>query len=205
MVNTIDTSTSKTDNDRVLLPFKFNSTKMLKEFEDLKLQHLTKYEYYDTIPLRAPAHTVDKSLPFPPPADDYADGSWTDWLDTTELKESPYLTSIVNTFKKHTKVTLVRLLRLAPGAVVKEHNDPTLALEIEKSVVRLTVPILVNDDVTFYLNNTPVGMQPGECWYLKLNDPHKITNYGKTERVNLTIDMIPNNWLRDLIEKSKLT
>ena len=45
-------------------------------------------------------------------------------------------------------------------------------------------------------------MQPGECWYLKLNDPHKITNYGKTERVNLTIDMIPNNWLRNIIKKA---
>ena len=204
MENAIEPSILKTHNDRVLLPFQFDVSKMLKEFEDLKQQHLIKYEYYDTIPLRAPAHIVDKSLPFPPPADDYADGSWTDWLDTTELKESPYLTSIVNTFKENTKVTLVRLLRLAPGAVVKEHNDPTLALEIEKSVVRLTIPIFGNDDVTFYLNNTPVAMQPGECWYLKLNDPHKITNYGKTERVNLTIDMIPNNWLRNVIEKSKL-
>ncbi|SEB75548.1 Cupin domain protein [Tenacibaculum sp. MAR_2009_124] len=188
--------------DRIKLPFNFDIKKMLEEFEILKQKHLSYYDYYDAIPLRSPAHLVDSSIPFPPPADDYADGSWTAWLDTEKLKDSEYLTSIVAFFKKNTKVTLVRLLRLAPGQVVKEHTDPTLALEVEKSVVRLTIPIISNEKVTFYLNNIPVNMQPGECWYLKLNDPHMITNYGEEERVNLTIDMIPNEWLRNIIKEN---
>ena len=99
---------------------------------------------------------------------------------------------------------MVRLLRLAPGSVVKEHTDPTLALEVVESVIRLTIPILNNDKVEFFLNGIPVPMQPGECWYLKLTDPHKVINDGETERINLTIDMIPNDWLRKLIEKSRL-
>ncbi len=58
--------------DRIQLPFEFDVDKMNSEFSALKLGH---FEYYNVIPLRAPAHEVDRSLPFPPPADDYADGS----------------------------------------------------------------------------------------------------------------------------------
>ena len=188
-------------NDRVKLPFTFDADKMLAECEILKLGQ---FEYYSVIPLRSPAHLVDPSLPFPPPADDYADGSWTDWLDTPQLKKSPYLMSVVDNFRKNTDVTLIRLLRLAPGSVVDEHTDPTLSLEIEKSVIRLTIPILNKDKVEFFLNGIPVPMQPGECWYLRLTDPHKVTNHGETERINLTIDMIPNTWVRKMIKDSQL-
>ena len=187
--------------DRIKLPYSFDVTKMISEAEALKSQQ---FEYYNVIQLRAPAHLVDKSLPFPPPVDDYADGSWTDWLDTPEMKQSPYLTSIVDTFRKHTTVTLVRLLRLAPDSVVKEHTDPTLALEVEKSVIRLTIPILNKKGTEFFLNQTVVPMKPGECWYLKLTDPHKVNNLSDTERINLTIDMIPNEWVRKTITGSQV-
>jgi len=186
--------------DRVKLPFSFDIDKMKKECNTLILQP---FEYYNVIQLRAPAHMVDTSLPFPPPADDYADGSWTDWLDTKYLKESPYLTSIVDTFRQHTKVTLVRLLRLAPEAKVKEHTDPTLGLEIHKSVIRLTIPIFTSDEVEFFLNGTIVPMLPGECWYLRLTDPHSINNHSTQERINMTIDMIPNEWVHMQIQNSQ--
>ncbi len=182
--------------DRIKLPYSFDVQKMNTEVNALNLQP---FEYYDVLPLRAPAHMIDATLPLPPPADDYADGSWTDWLDSPELKNAPYLNSIIDIFKKHTKVTLVRLLRLAPGAVVKEHTDPTLGLEVERSVIRLTIPILNKDKVEFFLNNKIVSMIPGECWYLRLTDPHKINNLGDTQRINLSIDMIPNDWVRNMI------
>lgn len=185
--------------DRIKLPFTFDVDKMLEETEALKLRH---FEYYEAIQLRAPAHLIDPSLPIPPPADDYADGSWTDWMDTNDLKKSPYLQSVIKTFSDHTDVTLVRLLRLAPHSVVAEHRDMTLALEVERSVIRLTIPIQNNDKVEFYLNNSLVPMANGECWYLKLNDPHRVINNGDEERINLTIDMIPNEWVREMIAKS---
>ncbi|WP_204345269.1 aspartyl/asparaginyl beta-hydroxylase domain-containing protein [Psychroserpens algicola] len=187
--------------DRVKLPFSFDADKLLKEYLELKLNN---FEYYNVIQLRAPAYIVDASIPVPPPADDYADGSWTDWLDTSELESSPYIKSIVEAFKEITSVTLVRLLRLAPHSNVKEHTDPTLGLEIEQSVIRLTIPILQSEKVTFYLNNQPVPMKRGECWYLKLTDAHRVVNSGDTERVNLTIDMIPNENLRAIIKESQL-
>ena len=182
--------------DRVKLPFIFDVEKMMAEVKALKLDS---YIYYNVIPLRAPAHQVDSSHPFPPPANDYADGSWCDWLDTAALKASPYLASVIDTFKAHTTVNLVRVLRLAPGNIVQEHTDPTLGLQIEKAMIRLTVPIQTNDQVDFFLNGEPVPMNPGECWYLRLTDPHKVVNAGTTDRVNLTIDVIPNEWVRSMI------
>ena len=182
--------------DRIKLPFTFDNEKMLAEINNL---NLPSFVYYDVMPLRGPAHVVDSSIPFPPPADDYADGSWCDWMDTPALKQSPYLNEIVDFFKDKTKVTLVRLLRLEAGSVVKEHTDPTLGIHVHKSVIRLTIPILVNDQVTFYLNGTPVEMGLGECWYLKLTDPHKIVNAGDTQRINMSIDMIPNEWVASQI------
>ena len=172
---------------------------MRKEIEALNLQD---FIYYNVVQLRAPAHQVGTSLPIPPPADDYADGSWTDWSDTPALRRSAYLRSIVNAFAEHTRVTLVRLLRLEPGAIVKEHTDPTLGLEVPRSVIRLTIPIVTNDSVQFFLNGVEVPMNPGECWYLRLTDPHRVVNTGLTEGISMTIDMVPNDWLRTQIMKS---
>lgn len=188
-----------TIRDRIKLPFTFDVPKMQAEVTTLGLDQ---YIYYDVLPLRSPAHVVDTSLPHPPPAEDYADGSWTDWLDTSLLKKSPYLTSVVDHFRAHTKVTLVRLLRLSPRATVREHTDPTLGIHIHKSVIRLTIPIFTNPEVEFYLNNKIVPLQAGECWYLRLTDPHRIDNNSDVERINLTIDMIPNDWVRELLKEA---
>ena len=183
--------------DRIKLPFTFDVEKMLAEVQALKI---TQYEYYKAIPLRAPSHLVDPSLPFPPPSGDYADGSWTEWMDTPALEKSSYLKSIVNEFSQYTTVNLVRLLFLAPNSVVQEHNDPTLALEEEKSMIRLTIPIDNNPGVEFYLNDTLVPMKVGECWYLRLSDMHRIVNEGSTDRVNLTIDVVPNDKIMEIIK-----
>ena len=105
-------------------------------------------------------------------------------------------------FSQYTTVNLVRLLFLAPNSVVKEHTDPTLALEEEKSMIRLTIPIHTNEGVSFILNDAVVPMEMGECWYLRLTDPHQVINNGTTDRINLTIDVIPNNTIIDLITKA---
>lgn len=137
----------------------------------------------------------------PPPAEDYADGSWTDWLNTKALDNSPYLRKIIREWSEITTVNLVRLLFLAPQSVVPEHRDVTLALEEHKSMIRLTIPIINEEGVKFYLNNSLVEMNLGECWYLKLSDPHRVENNGMHSRVNLTIDIIPNETVRKIIQK----
>ena len=183
-------------NDRIRLPMSFDVARMQAEVQSLNLRG---FIYYDVMPLRSPAHLVDPTIPRPPPVDDYADGSWTDWLDTPALRGAAYLSEVVDTFREHTDVTLVRLLRLEAGAVVKEHTDPTLGLEQESSVIRLTIPVFGGEQVEFYLNDTLVPMRSGECWYLRLSDPHRVVNAGATERINITIDMVPNEWVRSLL------
>lgn len=192
--------TKKQFKDRIQLPFTFDVEKMLVEAHALKQEH---YEYYKVISLRAPAHLVDTSLPFPPPVSDYADGSWTNWIDTPNLEKSLYLKSIINKFNQFTTVNLVRLLFLAPNSVVKEHTDPTLALEEEKSMIRLTIPIDNNEGVEFFLNDTLVPMKVGECWYLRLSDTHRVINKGTTDRINLTIDIIPNDKIIEIINNAR--
>ncbi len=185
-----------TVSDRVKLPFNFDVAKMQAE---VAAMNLGPFVYYDSLPLRSPAFMVDPSIPVPPPAEDFADGSWTDWLDTKALKSSPYLQEVLQTFRDNCTVNLVRILRLAPGAVVKEHTDPTLGLQIEKSMIRLTIPIQVDESVTFFLNNEPVPMKTGECWYLRLTDPHRVVNDSKDQRINMTIDVVPNEWIKSII------
>ena len=182
--------------DRIKLPLTFDVEKMKAEVQNM---NLNSFIYYNVIMLRAPAFQVDPSIPMPEMSEDYADGSWTDWLNTKDLNNCPYIKSIVEYFQEHTTVNLVRILRLAAGNVVKEHTDPTLGLQIEKSMVRLTIPIIRNEEVEFYLNGTTIDMKPGECWYMRLTDPHKIINNSPEDRVNLTIDVIPNEWVKDLI------
>lgn len=195
----------KTINDRIKLNLEYDVAKMAEEVNQIETNP---FLYYNVITLRGPAHIVDPSLPPPPPAKDYANGSWTDWKNTNDLEKSAYLKEIVEFFQQHTKVTLVRLLRLGAGEIVKEHTDPTLGLEIEDSVIRLTIPIVSPPEVEFYLNHELVPMKPGECWYLRLTDPHSIINNSSSERINMSIDMIPNDWVKSLIaeaNKSVLT
>lgn len=192
--------TNTSSADRVCLPFTFDVQKMMHEIDAMRLKP---YHYYDVKPLRSPAHMVDTSLPIPPPAEDYADGSWTPWMNVPELEQSSYLKSIVDFFSTHTDVTLVRILRLAPGQVVQEHTDPTLGLEEHKSVIRLTIPVINEAGVSFYLNSEAVPMKPGECWYLRLTDPHSVVNNSARDRVNISIDMIPNEWVRSVIAQAQ--
>jgi len=92
--------------NRIKLLFYFEPRKSLAEFEALKAKYL---EYYNVIQLRASVHPVATLFLIPLPTVGYVNGSWTDCFDTPASKQSPYFTQLVDTFRKHTKVTLVRL------------------------------------------------------------------------------------------------
>jgi len=187
-----------TIGDRVKLELLFDVDRMRKEVLKLPLHGFIEYS---VLPLTSPVAIPESSRSQSGPID-YADGSWATWHDTPFLQSSPYLSEIVEFFRASTTVTVVRLLRLAPGGFVKEHRDPTHGLEIENAVIRLTIPIISNDAVEFRLNGALVPWKPGECWYLRFTDPHTALNRGGHERLHLSIDMIPNEWVRSLIQGS---
>jgi hypothetical protein len=64
------------------------------------------------------------------------------------------------------------------------------------------VPITTNPAVDFRLNGVPVVMAPGSVWYLRLCDPHSVSNMGNSDRVHLVIDAAANDWLTDMLTQA---
>ena len=97
----------------------------------------------------------------------------------------------------------VRLLRLSTGALIAEHRDYRLGFD--DGEVRLHVPVVTSELVSFVLDGEPVIMNEGECWYLNLDLPHRARNDGPGPRIHLVIDCIVNEWLTDLLVGSSAT
>lgn len=68
--------------------------------------------------------------------------------------------------------------------------------------VRLHVPITTHPDVAFFLGGERVVLQPGECWYLDFNRPHRVDNPSDTDRVHRVLDCDVNDWLRDVFTRA---
>jgi hypothetical protein len=118
-----------------------------------------------------------------------------EFASTEALEACPYFQEVVATFQCPLKS--VRLLRLAPGSIIREHSDFDLGEELGE--VRLHVPVVTNPKVEFYMAGKRVTMEAGECWYLDLSLPHRVQNQGASERVHLVLDCVVNDWLRHLI------
>lgn len=86
-------------------------------------------------------------------------------------------------------------MKLSSGSQIKEHTD--YDLDAENGTLRLHIPIITNKKVYFKLNGKRVVLNEGECWYLRLSDPHSVANNGVSDRVHLVIDAAVNPWLRD--------
>lgn len=168
----------------------------LRRFTDSEwIPHFVKQNYdgdWSALPLRSPptaTHPV-KMI--------YADPICDTFVDTPLLALCPSMAAALATFA--CPLLSVRLMRLSAGSVIKTHSDGDL--DVEHGRARLHVPIVTNDRVDFRLNGERVTLREGECWYLRLSDPHSVTNAGDTDRVHLVIDAIVNEWLMELMRHS---
>jgi hypothetical protein len=91
-----------------------------------------------------------------------------------------------------------RLLRLGPGARIREHADHDLGGP--DSDLRLHLPLRSHAEVEFLLDGRQVPMLPGECWFLDLSRPHRVDNASRHERVHLVLDCRPGPWLLQAIQ-----
>ena len=114
--------------------------------------------------------------------------------DTPLLARCPYFAEVLRQF--HCPLVSVRLLRLGPGSVIREHCDNELGLDHGKA--RIHVPVATNPDVAFFVDGERLTMNPGEAWYINFNLPHRINNLGETHRIHLVIDCDVNDWLLGL-------
>ncbi len=181
--------------DRHQLNLFFDVSKMQAEAKALAensvdwIEHFVTSNYdgeWSVIPLRAnrgATHPV-KMI--------YSDPTSNDYVDTPFLESCPYFTEVLSQFK--TKLFSARLMRLSHGSQIKEHRDHDL--DAEAGTVRIHIPVTTNPEVRFLLNKTRVVMDEGTCWYLRLSDPHAVTNDGP-DRIHLVVDMEVNDWVNE--------
>ncbi len=115
------------------------------------------------------------------------------YQDTELLNSSPYFQQLLRNF--NCPLQAVRLLKLTPGSIIKEHTDADLCFE--KGAIRLHIPVQTNPDVEFILSGDLLTMQEGDCWYANFNMPHALANRGNTDRVHLVVDAIVNDWVKE--------
>jgi len=119
--------------------------------------------------------------------------------NTALLNNLPVTKNILNTFK--CEIQSVRLLNLKAGAVIKQHRDHELAFE--NGEARLHLPIFTNNDVEFYVDDERVIMPEGSCWYINANLPHRVANYGESDRIHLVIDCKVSDWMEGIFDKAE--
>ena len=185
--------------DRLRLPFGFDSLRLADDTRRLSSdawrRHFIRQNYdgdWSILPLRAAAGETHPSRMMAPPP------GCVDFADTPLMKGCPYIREIISVFRA--PLRSVRLMRLTPGSVIKEHVDTDLSFE--DGTVRLHVPVVTNDAVDFRLNGTRVVMEAGSCWYLRLSEPHSVANRGSEDRVHLVIDAEANDWIAGVFEQA---
>ena len=178
--------------DRIRLALHFDAAAMRRDLARLAasdwVDHFVPDNYRGTwtvLPLRAPAGATHPIKMI------YSDPGCDTFADTPLLAKSPAFQQALSRFA--CPLQAVRVMKLTPGSEIKTHRDPDLDLEHGRA--RLHVAVATNPDVEFLLNDTRVTLAEGECWYLKLSDPHSVANRGATDRVHLVIDALVDPWL----------
>ncbi len=191
-------STAPPFTDRIRLPLVFDAPGLQRDLARFAkgdwLDHFVKQNYegdWRVIPLRGPAGAEHPVMMM------YSDPTCTEFADTPFLERCPEIRRALASFDCPLKT--VRLMGLTPGSAILEHRDYDLSAE--EGTVRLHVPVVTNPDVEFRLNGTPVAMREGECWYLRLSDPHSVANRGAADRVHLVLDADVNAWLRGMLTR----
>ena len=171
------------------LPFQFNQDKLVKDLSltlDRKwIPHFNTTGYngeWNVISLYA--HNGDESNILA------LSTSGSKIIETAILKECLYFKEVIASFK--CSVLTARLLRLGVGAEIKPHRDHELGYE--NNNFRIHIPISTNKDVQFVLDNTPLKMLAGDCWYTNVNYVHSVKNAGTLDRIHLVIDLERNEW-----------
>ncbi len=174
------------------LPFNFDPVKLKDDLSRVPVSewtaHFNKSTYegdWSGTALRAPVgavHPIQKLNPNP---------GEKNYRDTELLESCTYFKFVLKSFK--CPLRSVRLLKLKPGSVIKEHVDYFLAFE--EGEARIHIPVMTNPGLHFYLNGKRVIMNEGETWYLNFNLKHTIENKGNTDRIHLVIDCEVNEWL----------
>jgi hypothetical protein len=185
--------------DRLRLPFSFDPERLAGDLQRLStvpwIEHFVQDNYegdWSVIPLRGKAGATHPVMMI------FSDPTCREFEDTPMLAACPYYREVLATFKA--PLHAVRLMRLTPGSVIKEHSDHDLSFE--DGTIRIHIPVITNPYVEFYLNRERVALEAGSSWYLRLVDPHSVVNKGGTDRVHMVIDAVVNDWVGDVLQQA---
>jgi hypothetical protein len=128
----------------------------------------------------------------------YIDRSGASFRDTEVLASLPYFQECIHA--RPFSIRAVRILKLAAGAAIHEHRDSGLSIEHDEA--RFHVPIVSNDRTEFVVGDAPIFLTLGECWYVNVDLPHRITNSGTTDRIHLVVDAVVTPELRKTIRNA---
>lgn len=174
------------------LPFTFDTEALLRDLDTALAApwtpHFNTDNYsgdWSAIPLRAPEGAQDSIFVFP--------GSEA-YIDLPLLQNCPAFREVLDTFQ--CAKSSARLLRLAPGAVIRLHQDH--ALSFEEGTFRIHVPILTHREVKFEIGGENRYLEAGTCWYGNFSRPHRVENPGPGERIHLVFDCKRNEWAESL-------
>lgn len=182
--------------DRIRLPLDFDAEALAADLAAFGEQDWTRHFVRDNyegawaaLPLRAAVGETHPTrmigvLPFEH-----------EFADAPLLDRAPALRAALGRFQCPLKAA--RLMRLGAGARIREHVDPDLDAGAGRA--RLHVPLTTNPDVTFLLAGTRIEMAPGSTWYLRLTEPHAVSNDGADDRVHLVIDAVVDDWLGGML------
>ena len=184
--------------DRVRLPFDLDAAALAEEVRRLPAEdwvdHLVRQNYegaWRVVPLRSAAGETHRLRMI------HSDPGAKSFVDTPYLHRMPAMRAALARFE--CPLRSVRLMRLTAGSRIKPHCDP--GLDAAAGLARLQVPIETDDAVEFLLNGRPVAMAPGSVWYLRLTDPHSVTNRGLGDRTHLVVDTIVDPWLMEMLRR----
>ena len=176
------------------LPVTFDTARLQQEVQALaagnwKAHYNTKHYEGDwsILPLRSINGDVNNNYSV------HATASDSHYQDTPLLKTCSYLQTVLAQF--NCPKTSVRLMKLDSGAIIKEHTDYDMYYEAGEA--RIHIPVFTNPQVEFYIQQERVMMNEGECWYLNLNLPHRVSNPGTQDRIHLVIDLLVNDWVKE--------
>lgn len=181
---------------RLLLPFHFDAQELAAEIGALGdaawLPHFNTQYYegdWSGLALRTPGGAICL-YPDPNPTQPYA--------DTELLAACPRLRAALTVLR--CPITSLRVLRLGPGAHVREHQDYQIGLDFGE--VRLHVPLETGPGVEFIVDGRPLVAAPGQCWYVDVTQPHRVGNNGSRPRLHLVIDCVVDPWLRGVLDNA---
>ncbi len=160
------------------------------------VDHVNKRDYqggWDVLPLRCQHQHINAH----PVLQGFAIAEGDEWQDLPALASCSIISGVLASLECPIKA--VRLMRLKAGAEIKPHRDHELG--IEHGEARLHMPIHTSDKVLFTVNQQRVPMAVGELWYINTDLIHAVSNTGDQDRINLVIDCVANDWLREQIQQ----